>query len=135
MLSREENELVTRIENGAPAGRMMERYWLPALLADEVAERGGTPLRVKLVGRQFAASRNAAGKVAIVDDARSYPVREGGGVVWTYIGPAEHEPPFPALDFTGLPRNQLAPVKFIEHANYLQAAEGAIDTAHSWFLH
>ena len=56
-------------------------------------------------------------------------------MIWTYIGPPELEPPFPAIDFTALPREQLAPVKFIEHANYLQAAEGAIDTAHSWFLH
>jgi phthalate 4,5-dioxygenase oxygenase subunit len=135
MLSREENELVTRVENGAPAGRMMERYWLPALLADEVVEPGGTPVRVKLVGRQFVALRDGSGNLAIGDGVRAYPVREGGGVVWTYLGPAEFEPPFPALDFTALPRNQLAPVKFVEHANYLQAAEGAIDTAHSWFLH
>src|SRR5690606_25948242 len=26
---------------------------------------------------------------------RSYPVHEAGGILWTYMGPAEHEPPFP----------------------------------------
>jgi phthalate 4,5-dioxygenase oxygenase subunit len=186
MLSHEENELVTRVENGAPAGNLMKRYWLPALLADEVAEPGGTPVRVKLVGENLVAFRDTNGKLGLLDAAcphrlaslalgrneegglrciyhgwkfgadgrcqemptepegfgfagrtsvRSYPVREGGGVIWTYIGPPELEPPFPAIDFTGMRRDQLAPIKFIERTNYLQAMEGAIDSAHSWFLH
>ena len=46
MLSREENELLTRIEGTAPMGQMMRRYWLPAALSEEVDERDGTPVRV-----------------------------------------------------------------------------------------
>ena len=38
MLSREENELVTRIGAGTPMGATMRRYWLPALLAWELPE-------------------------------------------------------------------------------------------------
>lgn len=186
MLTREENELITRVEGDAPAGRMMRRYWHPVLLSDEVAEPDGTPVRVRLLGENLVAFRDTTGRLGMLDAAcphrlaslgpgrneegglrciyhgwkfdvrgrcvemptepeghgfasrvgvRSYPVREGGGLVWTYIGPPEAEPPFPAMDWTMLPRNQVVPVRFIEHTNYLQAAEGAIDTAHSWFLH
>ena len=45
MLSQEENELLCRVEGTAPAGEMMRRYWLPALLSEEVAEPDGTPVR------------------------------------------------------------------------------------------
>ena len=137
MLSREENELITRVEGDAPAGRLMRCYWLPALLGEEVAQPGGAPVRVRLVGRNLVAARDASGDVTLADAAggRRYPVREGGGLVWTYLGAPEREPQFPAFAWTTLPRTHLALVKFVERTNYLQAMEGAIDTAHSWFLH
>jgi phthalate 4,5-dioxygenase oxygenase subunit len=135
MLSREENELVTRVEGDAPAGVLIRRYWLPALMSDEVVVPGGAPVAVRLVGRDLVASRAANGVLRIVDAERSYPVREGGGIVWTYIGPPELEPRFPGFDWTTKRRDQIAIVKFVENTNYLQATEGAIDTAHSWFLH
>jgi phthalate 4,5-dioxygenase len=186
MLTREENELITRVEGDAPAGRLMRRYWLPALLSDQVAEPDGTPARVRLVGQDLVAFRDSKGELGIMDahcphrlaslalgrneegglrciyhgwkfdvrgrcvemptepagygyadrvSVRSYPVREGGGIVWTYLGPPELEPQFPSFAWTKVPRTHLALVKFIENTNYLQAAEGAIDTAHSWFLH
>jgi len=66
---------------------------------------------------------------------KSYSVREAGGMVWTYMGPPESEPPFPEYDWMKLPPNQRAVFKVGERTNYLQAVEGAIDSAHSWFLH
>ncbi|HEV8019883.1 MAG TPA: Rieske 2Fe-2S domain-containing protein [Candidatus Lustribacter sp.] len=65
----------------------------------------------------------------------SYPVREAGGMVWTYLGPADTIPAFPEYDWMKLPRNQYATVKVGERVNYAQAIEGAIDSSHSWFLH
>jgi phthalate 4,5-dioxygenase oxygenase subunit len=65
----------------------------------------------------------------------SYPVREAGGMIWTYLGPAGSEPPFPLLDWMQLPRTQVALMKIGEVANYAQAIEGSIDSSHSWFLH
>jgi phthalate 4,5-dioxygenase oxygenase subunit len=65
----------------------------------------------------------------------AYKVREAGGIVWAYLGPPELEPPFPAFDWTAQPRNQLALLKFVQNTNYLQAAEGSIDSAHTRFLH
>jgi phthalate 4,5-dioxygenase oxygenase subunit len=66
---------------------------------------------------------------------KSYPVHEAGGMVWTYLGPAEAQPKFPEYDWMKLPRNQYATVKVGERVNYAQAIEGAIDSSHSWFLH
>ena len=68
-------------------------------------------------------------------NTRSYPVREAGGLVWTYLGPAGIEPAFPAYDWTALPRTQVAVLKVGERVNFLQAVEGSIDSSHSWFLH
>lgn len=65
----------------------------------------------------------------------SYSVREAGGIAWTYLGPREAEPSFPEYDWMKLPAEQRAVFKVGERANYLQALEGAIDSAHSWFLH
>ena len=35
--------------------------------------------------------------------AKAYPVREQSGLIWTYIGPAEQEPPFRSFDFDSAP--------------------------------
>ncbi len=66
---------------------------------------------------------------------RSYPVREAGGLVWTYMGPEGTEPQFPAYDWMSMPGELRAIIKVCERTNYLQAMEGAIDSSHSWFLH
>ena len=36
MLSKEENEVVTRVGPGTPMGELMRRYWMPALLSWEL---------------------------------------------------------------------------------------------------
>ena len=41
----------------------------------------------------------------------------------------------PAFDWTQQPREQLALAKYLQDTNYLQMAEGAIDSAHTRFLH
>jgi phthalate 4,5-dioxygenase oxygenase subunit len=66
---------------------------------------------------------------------RSYPVRDAGGIVWTYMGPPEAEPAFPEYDWMKLPRDRFAVMKVGERVNFAQALEGAIDSSHSWFLH
>ena len=66
---------------------------------------------------------------------KSYPVREAGGMVWTYLGPADTAPAFPLFDWMQLPRSQYALMKVGETVNYAQAVEGSIDSSHSWFLH
>ena len=65
----------------------------------------------------------------------SYPVREAGGLIWTYMGPRELEPPFPKFPWLDLPPEQLLVVKMYQATNYLQGVEGDLDPAHPNYLH
>lgn len=65
----EENELLTRVENGAPMGRMLRQlYWIPAVLSSRV-EAGGAPVRVKLFGDRFVAWRAHDGRIGFTNEA------------------------------------------------------------------
>ena len=68
MLTREENELVTRISAGTPMGETMRRYWIPALLARELPEPDCAPVRVKLLGEELVAFRDTEGRVGLLDE-------------------------------------------------------------------
>ena len=68
MLTKEENELVTRTGPGTPMGEVMRRYWMPAILSSEVPEPDGAPVRVKLLGEKLVAYRDTGGKVGMVDE-------------------------------------------------------------------
>jgi phthalate 4,5-dioxygenase oxygenase subunit len=68
MLSREENQLLTQITPGTPMGATMRRYWIPALLASELAEPDGPPVRVRLVGEDLVAFRDSLGRLALLDE-------------------------------------------------------------------
>ena len=68
MLSKEENQIVTRVGPGTPMGETMRRYWLPALLASEVAEPDGPPVRVRLLGEDLVAFRDTKGRIGLLDE-------------------------------------------------------------------
>lgn len=67
--------------------------------------------------------------------AVAYPTREAGGVVWAYLGAAEHQPPFPDFEWLRMPGVNCVPFKVLEDCNYAQAVEGTIDSAHAGVLH
>jgi phenylpropionate dioxygenase-like ring-hydroxylating dioxygenase large terminal subunit len=66
---------------------------------------------------------------------KSYPCFEGGGVIWTYMGPAEQQPPAPEFEWMNLPASHCLLSKRWQECNYLQAMEGGIDSSHVSFLH
>jgi len=68
MLAREENELITRVGSGTPMGDTMRRYWMPALLAWELPEPDFPPVRVKLLGEDLVAFRDASGRIGLLDE-------------------------------------------------------------------
>ena len=68
MLSREENELLTRTGPGTPMGEVMRRYWLPILLEREVAEPDGEPVRVQVLGEKLVAFRDTQGRIGLLDE-------------------------------------------------------------------
>ena len=65
----------------------------------------------------------------------AYPTCELGGIVWTYMGPAEKIPPLPKFAWTQAPQAHRHVTKVIEECNWLQALEGGIDTSHAPILH
>jgi phthalate 4,5-dioxygenase oxygenase subunit len=66
---------------------------------------------------------------------KSYPLIERGGILWTYMGPPEKQPPLPEWEFITVPRNQTITTKRFQESNWLQALEGGIDSSHVSFLH
>ena len=65
----------------------------------------------------------------------AYPCREGGGVVWTYMGPPELRPPFPDFEWMAVAASHRYVSKRWQECNFLQAMEGGIDGAHVSWLH
>jgi phenylpropionate dioxygenase-like ring-hydroxylating dioxygenase large terminal subunit len=66
---------------------------------------------------------------------KSYPLVERGGVLWTYMGPPEQQPPLPEWEFAMVPPDQTFTTKRWQESNWLQAMEGGIDSSHVSFLH
>jgi phthalate 4,5-dioxygenase len=72
MLSIEQNDLITRIGAGTPAGRLMRCYWQPAALVDELA--GNRPVKpVRLQGEDLVIFRDPQGRHGLL--ARACPHR------------------------------------------------------------
>src|SRR4030095_4909610 len=68
MLSREDNERITRVGRSTPMRITMRRYWIPALLASELPEPDGAPVRVRLLGEDLVAFRDTQGRVGLLDE-------------------------------------------------------------------
>jgi phthalate 4,5-dioxygenase len=66
MLSKEDNEILTRVGPGTVMGNLLRRYWTPALLSSEVPEPDSPPVRVRLLGEDLVAFRDSSGKVGLL---------------------------------------------------------------------
>jgi hypothetical protein len=60
---------------------------------------------------------------------------ERGGVLWTYMGPPEHQPGLPEYEFAMVPPEHNYVSKRLQYCNWLQALEGGIDSSHVSWLH
>ena len=67
--------------------------------------------------------------------APAYPVVEAGGIVWTYLGPAEHRPPAPHFAFMDLPEANRVLLRVDGNYNWVQSLEGGLDSSHVGILH
>jgi 5,5'-dehydrodivanillate O-demethylase oxygenase subunit len=66
MLSNEENELLTRVGPGTPAGEMLRRYWWPVAFTDEIKPKGA-PAKVRLLGEDFVLFRDGGGDLGLLE--------------------------------------------------------------------
>ena len=186
MSRQEQNELLTQTSPGTAMGDMFRRYWIPALLAEELPEADCPPVRVKLLSERMIAFRDSDGQLGLIDEfcahrgvslwfgrneekglrcpyhgwkydvngqcvdvpseapesgycdkikLTSYPLVEKGGILWTYMGPKELQPPLPEFEFATVGPKQRYISKRFQACNYLQAMEGGIDSSHVSFLH
>jgi phenylpropionate dioxygenase-like ring-hydroxylating dioxygenase large terminal subunit len=67
--------------------------------------------------------------------AKAYPVREAGGLVWTFIGNAADMPEFYDFTFFSAPASMRLPTVQIIGCNYVQVLEGLLDSSHLSLLH
>ena len=93
MLAQDENQLLTGVAARTPMGELMRRYWLPALLAEEVPEPECAPVRVRLLGEDLVAFRDSQGRVGLLGEhcahrgtSLFYGRNEGCGLTCIYHG-------------------------------------------------
>jgi 5,5'-dehydrodivanillate O-demethylase oxygenase subunit len=67
MLTREENETLTRVGRGTPAGELLRRYWQPLAAAAELTEKKPI-MAVRLLGEDLVAYRDAQGHYGLVGE-------------------------------------------------------------------
>ncbi len=181
-----QNIALTQTGPGTPMGEVFRRYWIPALMAEELPGPDCPPVRVKLLSERLIAFRDTNGTLGLIDEfcahrrvslwfgrneenglrcpyhgwkydvngqcvdvpsesegsrfctkvkLNSYPCVERGGVIWTYMGPAEQRPPLPEFEWALVPDSQRHVGKRLGECNYLQAMEGGIDSSHVSSLH
>ncbi|HEY7061596.1 MAG TPA: Rieske 2Fe-2S domain-containing protein [Chloroflexota bacterium] len=184
MLTPEENERLTRVGPGTPAGALLRRYWHPVAIAEELTDEQPTKF-VRVLGEDLVLFRDKAGRVGLLADhcahrgaslcygrveergiscayhgwlydtggnvletpperndaimthvkQPAYPVQKFLGLYWAYLGPAP-APVIPRYDVWV--RQDGA--RWIEDrgridANWLQAMENSVDSAHLQILH
>src|SRR2546426_11586700 len=71
MLSREENERLTRVGPGTPMGTLLRRYWFPIAAT---ADLDANPVKaIKLLGEDLVLFRDRRGRLCLVGGGCSPP--------------------------------------------------------------
>jgi hypothetical protein len=93
MLSREDNERLTRVGPGTPMGELMRRYWVPVVFSHQIPKPDCPPVRAKLLGENLVAFRDTSGKPGLVAEACPHRLaslffgrNEEGGLRCVYHG-------------------------------------------------
>ncbi|MGI8527201.1 MAG: Rieske 2Fe-2S domain-containing protein [Pseudolabrys sp.] len=68
----EENDLLCRVVDDAPMGKIMRRHWIAACLSEEVADPDGAPVKVRLLGEDLVVFRDSKGRVGVLDEYCSH---------------------------------------------------------------
>ena len=67
MLTKEENEMLTHVGPGTPAGELLRRYWLPVGVASELTVENPTQI-VRILGETLVLFRDKLGRIGLIDD-------------------------------------------------------------------
>jgi 5,5'-dehydrodivanillate O-demethylase len=92
MLTQEENEMLTRVGPGTPAGELLRRYWLPIAVAKELTPENPTKF-VRVLGEDMVLFLDKSGRVGFIADrcshrgaSLSYGRVEERGIACAYHG-------------------------------------------------
>ncbi len=93
MLTREQNDLLTRTGADTAMGQYFRRFWQPVALAAELSVPDGLPIRVTVMGEALVAFRDSEGRIGLLEDrcphrgaALFYGRNEGCGLRCVYHG-------------------------------------------------
>jgi 5,5'-dehydrodivanillate O-demethylase len=67
MLTKEENEFLTRVGPGTPAGDLLRRYWMPVGYTCELTDESPTRF-VRVLGEDLVLFKDKSGKVGLIAD-------------------------------------------------------------------
>jgi phthalate 4,5-dioxygenase oxygenase subunit len=67
MLSKQDNELLTRVDRGSPMGELLRRFWTPALMSGELPAPDCDPVSLRLLGEDLVGFRDTKGSIGILD--------------------------------------------------------------------
>lgn len=67
MLSKAENETITRVGPGTPAGELLRCYWHPVALAQDISDEQPTH-HVRILGEDLVLFKDKSGKVGLIAD-------------------------------------------------------------------
>ena len=66
MMSQEQNDFITRVGEGDPAGKLLRQYWQPVALVDELPDEH--PIRaIRVLGKDLVLFRDEMGKLGLLD--------------------------------------------------------------------
>jgi phthalate 4,5-dioxygenase oxygenase subunit len=160
-LSREKNDLITRVENGAPMRVRLNGSDYVAFRAgngqagvmDEACPHRGASMalgvneedglrcifhgwKMNVKGAVVEAPNHAGDEEQFCKSVRvnQYAVREEGGILWAWFGTGE-PPLFPDFPFTRLPESHRSVTTQVVPTNWLQGVEATMDTTHAGALH
>ena len=71
-MNKEMSEVLVRTGAGTPMGQLMRRYWVPVVLASEIAEPDGPPVRVQIMGEKLLAFRDTSGAAGLISEFCSH---------------------------------------------------------------
>ncbi|MEN9763068.1 MAG: hypothetical protein RI906_2894 [Pseudomonadota bacterium] len=69
MLTRADNELLTRTDAGTAMGELLRRYWIPCMVARELPAADEPPVRLRLLGESLVVFRDTQGRIGVLDEA------------------------------------------------------------------
>ncbi|HZT07565.1 MAG TPA: Rieske 2Fe-2S domain-containing protein [Chloroflexota bacterium] len=67
MLTKEENEFLTRVGPGTPAGELLRRYWMPVGYVQELTDEKPTQF-VRILGEDLVLFKDKSGNVGLMQD-------------------------------------------------------------------